>query len=59
MAVWVLLEGGENDDNNKDKEINTIVIESDDNNNIVKQSIKACHTRIKALLKQLVDKLIR
>ena len=34
-AVWVLLEGGENDDNNEDEEVDTVVIELDNNANVV------------------------
>ena len=58
----MLLEGGKGEDNNndEDEEVNPIVIELDDNDDdVVKCSVEAYYARIKVLLKQLVDKLIR
>ena len=55
----MLLEEGKEDNNNKGEEVDPAIRELDDDNNIVEQSVEAYYTRVKALLKQLVDKLIR
>ena len=55
----MLLEGDRDNNNNENKKVDPVIIELDDNNNIVKQSIKTYRAYIKVLLEQLVDKLIR